>query len=181
MSRIPNIPAHHDPIATRMRNQTYLFTSESVSEGHPDKVADQISDRILDAFLARDPGARVACETLLASATCATTPSAPPWTASLAAPQTRTESAQNALDSNPKISILAPRRRPSKRGSAGSHCRSLVALSWRSVTACAHTNTALPRNQPLANLARERGNVNVLELLQEHTKNKVANINLVCV
>ena len=44
----------------------YLFTSESVSEGHPDKVADQISDRILDAFLARDPSARVACETLLA-------------------------------------------------------------------------------------------------------------------
>ena len=46
--------------------RSYLFTSESVSEGHPDKVADQISDRILDAFLARDPDARVACETLLA-------------------------------------------------------------------------------------------------------------------
>ncbi|MGH8685450.1 MAG: S-adenosylmethionine synthetase N-terminal domain-containing protein, partial [Nitrosospira sp.] len=42
----------------------YLFTSESVSEGHPDKVADQISDSILDAFLAQDPNARVACETL---------------------------------------------------------------------------------------------------------------------
>ena len=49
-----------------MTNHTYLFTSESVSEGHPDKVADQISDGILDAFLARDPNARVACETLLA-------------------------------------------------------------------------------------------------------------------
>ena len=49
-----------------MTNHSYLFTSESVSEGHPDKVADQISDRILDAFLARDPSARVACETLLA-------------------------------------------------------------------------------------------------------------------
>ena len=49
-----------------MTNHTYLFTSESVSEGHPDKVADQISDRMLDAFLARDPSARVACETLLA-------------------------------------------------------------------------------------------------------------------
>ena len=49
-----------------MTNQNYLITSESVSEGHPDKVADQISDRILDAFLARDPSARVACETLLA-------------------------------------------------------------------------------------------------------------------
>jgi S-adenosylmethionine synthetase len=43
-----------------------LFSSESVSEGHPDKVADRISDKILDAFLERDPNARVACETLLA-------------------------------------------------------------------------------------------------------------------
>ena len=43
----------------------YLFTSESVSEGHPDKVADQISDAVLDAILARDPKARVACETLV--------------------------------------------------------------------------------------------------------------------
>ncbi|SHL88622.1 methionine adenosyltransferase [Nitrosospira sp. Nsp11] len=42
----------------------YLFTSESVSEGHPDKVADQISDSILDAILTQDPSARVACETL---------------------------------------------------------------------------------------------------------------------
>lgn len=43
-----------------------LFSSESVSEGHPDKLADRISDRILDAFLERDPQARVACETMLA-------------------------------------------------------------------------------------------------------------------
>ena len=43
----------------------YLFTSESVSEGHPDKVADQISDAILDEFLARDPNSKVACETLV--------------------------------------------------------------------------------------------------------------------
>jgi S-adenosylmethionine synthetase len=43
----------------------YLFTSESVSEGHPDKVADQISDAILDAMLAQDPHSRVACETLV--------------------------------------------------------------------------------------------------------------------
>lgn len=42
----------------------YLFTSESVSEGHPDKVSDQISDAVLDAILAQDPNARVACETL---------------------------------------------------------------------------------------------------------------------
>src|SRR3974390_3282840 len=42
----------------------YLFTSESVSEGHPDKMADQISDAILDAHLAQDPKSRVACETM---------------------------------------------------------------------------------------------------------------------
>lgn len=48
-------------------SKTYLFTSESVSEGHPDKIADQISDVILDAFLRRDPDARVACETVLAN------------------------------------------------------------------------------------------------------------------
>src|ERR1044072_5478921 len=46
-----------------MRN-SYLFTSESVSEGHPDKVSDQISDAIVDLFLSKDPQARVACETL---------------------------------------------------------------------------------------------------------------------
>ncbi|MEZ5687967.1 MAG: methionine adenosyltransferase [Caenibius sp.] len=44
--------------------ESYLFTSESVSEGHPDKVSDQISDAIVDLFLSRDPEARVACETL---------------------------------------------------------------------------------------------------------------------
>ena len=46
-------------------NHSYLFTSESVSEGHPDKVADQISDAVLDALLEQDKGARVACETLV--------------------------------------------------------------------------------------------------------------------
>ena len=45
----------------------HLFTSESVSEGHPDKVADQISDSVLDAILAHDPKARVACETLVST------------------------------------------------------------------------------------------------------------------
>lgn len=44
---------------------SYFFTSESVSEGHPDKVADQISDALLDAFLAQDPNSKVACETLV--------------------------------------------------------------------------------------------------------------------
>jgi len=43
----------------------YFFTSESVSEGHPDKVADQISDALIDNFLAFDPESKVACETLV--------------------------------------------------------------------------------------------------------------------
>ncbi|PCJ77017.1 MAG: methionine adenosyltransferase [Rhodobacteraceae bacterium] len=46
-----------------MARQNYMFTSESVSEGHPDKLCDRISDAVLDAFLAEDPEARVACET----------------------------------------------------------------------------------------------------------------------
>lgn len=47
-----------------MKN-SYLFTSESVSEGHPDKVCDRVSDAVVDAFLAADPHARVACETMV--------------------------------------------------------------------------------------------------------------------
>jgi S-adenosylmethionine synthetase len=47
-----------------------LFTSESVTEGHPDKIADQVSDSVLDAILAQDPYARVACETLLTTGLC---------------------------------------------------------------------------------------------------------------
>ena len=46
------------------KRDRFLFTSESVTEGHPDKIADQISDAILDACLAQDPMSRVACETL---------------------------------------------------------------------------------------------------------------------
>ena len=48
-----------------MARSSFLFTSESVSEGHPDKVADRISDTVVDAFLTQDPEARVACETLV--------------------------------------------------------------------------------------------------------------------
>jgi S-adenosylmethionine synthetase len=48
-----------------MAREEHLFTSESVTEGHPDKIADQISDAVLDAILAQDPTGRVACETLL--------------------------------------------------------------------------------------------------------------------
>src|SRR4051812_12195322 len=50
---------------TQLSDNEYLFTSESVTEGHPDKVADQISDGILDAVLREDPTGRVACETLV--------------------------------------------------------------------------------------------------------------------
>lgn len=58
--------AYQDDSAGRRRKRaTHLFTSESVTMGHPDKVADQISDAILDAMLAQDPKSRVACETLV--------------------------------------------------------------------------------------------------------------------
>ncbi len=50
--------------------QRTLFTSESVTEGHPDKIADQVSDAVLDAMLAQDPASRVACETLLTTGLC---------------------------------------------------------------------------------------------------------------
>ena len=50
---------------TPLADNEYLFTSESVTEGHPDKIADQISDGVLDAVMADDPGGRVACETLV--------------------------------------------------------------------------------------------------------------------
>ncbi len=53
------------PDMTQLAEGEHLFTSESVTEGHPDKVADQISDGVLDAVLAQDPEARVACETLV--------------------------------------------------------------------------------------------------------------------
>src|SRR5450631_2909785 len=52
-------------MSPHFRRSTHLFTSESVTMGHPDKVADQISDAVLDAILAQDPKARVACETLV--------------------------------------------------------------------------------------------------------------------
>jgi S-adenosylmethionine synthetase len=50
-----------------MALKDYFFTSESVTEGHPDKIADQVSDAVLDAMLAQDPASRVACETMLAT------------------------------------------------------------------------------------------------------------------
>ncbi|HML75571.1 MAG TPA: methionine adenosyltransferase [Anaerohalosphaeraceae bacterium] len=53
------------PARTRFNGRGHLFTSESVTMGHPDKVADQISDAVLDALLAQDPNSRVACETLV--------------------------------------------------------------------------------------------------------------------
>src|ERR1700754_1550995 len=53
-----------------MPERSFLFTSESVTEGHPDKVADQVSDAVLDAVLAEDPLGRVACETLVNTGIC---------------------------------------------------------------------------------------------------------------
>lgn len=58
----PTAPATATANSTFMTSPSYFFTSESVSEGHPDKMCDQISDAVLDAILAKDPNARVACE-----------------------------------------------------------------------------------------------------------------------
>ncbi len=55
---------------SRLSDHLKLFTSESVTEGHPDKMADQISDAVLDAIMAKDPKGRVACETFLANGVC---------------------------------------------------------------------------------------------------------------
>lgn len=63
--RLCNKPNSRFSEKVGLMNHYRLFTSESVSEGHPDKIADQISDAILDALLAQDPYARVACETLV--------------------------------------------------------------------------------------------------------------------
>src|SRR2546428_3187992 len=57
-------------MSPQFRRSTHLFTSESVTMGHPDKVADQVSDAILDAILAKDPAARVACETFVTTGLC---------------------------------------------------------------------------------------------------------------
>ncbi len=53
-----------------MADQRFIFSSESVTEGHPDKISDQVSDAVLDAILAEDPTGRVACETLVTTGTC---------------------------------------------------------------------------------------------------------------
>src|SRR5215208_2822726 len=59
-----HLPPEEDPLSsTFMQSPRLFFTSESVTEGHPDKLCDQISDAILDAIFAKDPNARVACET----------------------------------------------------------------------------------------------------------------------
>jgi S-adenosylmethionine synthetase len=63
--RQPRITAEITSMSPEFRRRSHLFTSESVTMGHPDKVADQISDGVLDAILAQDPKARVACETLV--------------------------------------------------------------------------------------------------------------------
>src|SRR3989338_11582040 len=55
--------------AVPMKKDRFLFTSESVGAGHPDKLCDQVADAILDAFLAQDPKARVACEAIVTRGT----------------------------------------------------------------------------------------------------------------
>ncbi|MGD8395497.1 MAG: methionine adenosyltransferase [Candidatus Eiseniibacteriota bacterium] len=70
MSSVSNVNAATGQSASqpgKSSTATYLFTSESVTEGHPDKMADQVSDAVLDAILEEDPNSRVACETMVAT------------------------------------------------------------------------------------------------------------------
>src|SRR5215207_5099824 len=62
---IPSVPFPAPMTTQPLSDNEFLFTSESVTEGHPDKIADQISDGVLDAVMAEDPDGRVACETLV--------------------------------------------------------------------------------------------------------------------
>src|SRR3954470_15923604 len=66
----PTTPELSTRPMTPTPDNEFLFTSESVTEGHPDKVADQISDSVLDAVLSEDPYGRVACETLVTTGLC---------------------------------------------------------------------------------------------------------------
>uniref|UniRef100_A0A8C6WYN0 S-adenosylmethionine synthase n=1 Tax=Neogobius melanostomus TaxID=47308 RepID=A0A8C6WYN0_9GOBI len=59
-----SVPGPHDPPVDLLDDGSFMFTSESVGEGHPDKICDQISDAVLDAHLKQDPDAKVACETV---------------------------------------------------------------------------------------------------------------------
>src|ERR671913_2450470 len=63
--RSSSSPSTRSDMTTDLSDNEYLFTSESVTEGHPDKICDQISDGVLDAIMASDPTGRVACETLV--------------------------------------------------------------------------------------------------------------------
>ena len=66
MNRVKSVPIDMPPTITQpMAERDFLFTSESVTEGHPDKIADQISDGILDALIGADPRSRVAVETMI--------------------------------------------------------------------------------------------------------------------
>merc|ERR1712180_327483 len=63
MGTHPIFESDFDCLTETTMSETFLFTSESVGEGHPDKICDQVSDAVLDAHLEQDPNAKVACET----------------------------------------------------------------------------------------------------------------------
>ena len=108
-----------------------LFTSESVTEGHPDKIADQVSDSVLDAILAQDPLARVACETLLTTGLCVVageiTPRRVRWTSSRSARRT----------------ILDIGYDDGAKGFDGRNCAVLVALDKQSLEIAEGVDVAL--------------------------------------
>jgi S-adenosylmethionine synthetase len=109
-----------------------LFTSESVTEGHPDKIADQVSDAVLDAMLAQDPASRVACETLLTTGLCVVA---------------------GEITSNAVVDITAIARKTivdigyddGAKGFDGNNCGVLVALDKQSPDIAGGVDTALEK------------------------------------
>jgi len=112
----------------------YLFTSESVSEGHPDKVADQISDAILDEFLARDPQSKVACETMVTTGQI------------IVAGEIRSEAYIDIMDVARRVACSIGYDR-SELGFDGSSCGVLLAVHEQSPDINRGVDRALPEEQ----------------------------------
>ena len=95
---------------TELSDNEFLFTSESVTEGHPDKIADQISDGVLDAVLTDDPYGRVACETLVNTGLIVVSGRSPPTPTSTSRKSRARRSARSATTTPPTASTATPAR-----------------------------------------------------------------------
>jgi S-adenosylmethionine synthetase len=122
------------PISSEFMSHSYLFTSESVSEGHPDKIADQISDAVLDAILGQDARARVACETLVK-------------TGMVLVAGEVTTSAWVDIEEIARRTVLAIGYNDSDMGFDGASCAVLNALGKQSPDIAQGVDREVPENQ----------------------------------